>query len=222
MSAADEEDYLILSEIQRYTFCPREWALTHIEQQWAENVYTVEGNLVHENAHDGLQSEKRKGLLVLRGMKVVSHTLGITGICDVVEFYEDPNGISLSGRRGKWRPVPVEYKRGKPKEHDADLLQLCAQALCLEEMLVCSIPEGYLFYHEVRHRMPVTFTPELRRQVAESFEQMRALRARGYTPKVKPRPACRNCALVELCVPALGRNPSVRDYLNRLFEGVEP
>lgn len=222
MSTIDEEDYLILSEIQHYAFCPRQWALTHIEGQWADNVYTVDGDLMHEKVHGDLSGEKRRDLLIIRGMKVVSHTLGITGICDVVEFHASPDGVSLSGRKGKWRPVPVEYKRGKPKEHDADALQLCAQALCLEEMLACSIPEGYLYYNEIRHRQAVMLTEDLRQRVREGFAQMRALLERGHTPKVKPRPACRSCSLLEVCLPGLNKSPSVSTYMWQLYEEVGP
>lgn len=218
MMNRQEEDYLTISEIQRFTFCPREWALTHIEQQWAENVYTVDGNIVHEKVHDHFGDQKRYDRLDIRGMKVISHKIGITGICDMVEFYQDPDGISLSARRGKWHPVPVEYKRGKPKKHDADLLQLCAQALCLEEMLVCNIEYGFIYYNEVRRRQQVDFTPDLRQRVTEGFKQMRMLKDRGHTPKVKPKPSCRLCALQHVCMVQLSKTQSVSSYMQRLLE----
>ena len=141
----EEEEYLGLSGIQHFVFCRRQWALIHLEQQWADNLRTVEGELLHERAHDEGLSESRGDLLICRGLRVASPRLGISGACDVVEFHADPAGVSLAGRPGLWRPVPVEYKRGRQKEHDADELQLCAQAMCLEEMLACEIPRGFLY-----------------------------------------------------------------------------
>lgn len=144
---------MLLSGIQHYAFCPRQWALIHIEQQWEENYFTVMGNIMHENAHDRDFVEKRKNIVITRGMPVFSRTLGVRGDCDIVEFRPDKAGIPLKGREGTYQPVPVEYKRGKPKEHDADVLQLCAQAMCLEEMLVCAVPKGFLYYGETRRRL---------------------------------------------------------------------
>lgn len=157
-----EEDYLPLSGLQHFVFCRRQWALIHIEQQWSENLLTVDGTLMHKNAHDQERREKRGDLLVVRGMPAFSAGLGISGQCDVVEFRKSPEGVSLRGQEGLWQPFPVEYKRGRPKEHQADELQLCAQAMCLEEMLCCAIPAGALYYGEPRRRTEVTFTEELR------------------------------------------------------------
>ena len=137
-----EEDWLQLSGLQHFAFCRRQWALIHIEDQWAENFRTVDGSLMHENAHDQGFRESRGDVLIVRGLAVHSAQLGISGQCDVVEFHQDPDGISLQGREGTWRPYPIEYKRGKPKDGPADALQLCAQAMCLEEMLCCAIQEG--------------------------------------------------------------------------------
>lgn len=127
-----EEDYLMLSGIQHFAFCRRQWAIIHIEQQWAENYRTTAGELMHKKAHGEGVFEKRGDLLTARGLRISSHELGLSGQCDVVEFCRDKNGISLYGYDGKWNPVPVEYKRGEPKENNADELQLCAQAICLE------------------------------------------------------------------------------------------
>ena len=140
------EDLLPLSGLQHFAFCRRQWALIHLEQQWQENLRTVEGGLLHRRAHDEAARERRSDTLILRGLQVVSHQLGLSGQCDVVEFHATPKGVPLQGEEGLWQPYPVEYKRGKPKSHQADELQLCAQAMCLEEMLCCSIPEGALFY----------------------------------------------------------------------------
>ena len=146
-----EEDYLPLSGLQHFVFCRRQWALIHIEQQWAENYWTVDGDILHEKAHDPEKRERRGDLLITRGMPIHSPTLGVSGQCDVVEFRRDDYGTALRGEEGLWVPFPVEYKRGKPKEHQADELQLCAQALCLEEMLCCPVPAGALFYGASSH-----------------------------------------------------------------------
>lgn len=159
-----EEDYLMLSGIQHFSFCRRQWALIHIEQQWDENLRTVEGNLFHRKAHDGYSSEKRKNVIISRGMPVFSRTMGVSGICDIVEFHrDDRNGIHLYGREGMYRVYPVEYKKGQPKEDEADILQMAAQAMCLEEMLACSIEKGYLFYGEIRRRIEVPLEETIRK-----------------------------------------------------------
>ena len=158
----NEEDWLQLSGLQHFIFCRRQWALIHIENQWAENFRTVDGSLMHENAHDSGFRESRGDVLIVRGLAVHSAQLGVSGQCDVVEFHRDPDGITLRGRAGLWRPYPVEYKRGRPKNGQADELQLCGQAMCVEEMLCCTIPEGALYYGETRHRVTIQFTPHLR------------------------------------------------------------
>lgn len=213
-----EEDYLQLSGLQHFSFCRRQWALIHIEQQWAENLLTVQGNILHEKAHDSDSRELRGDVWITRGMKIHSPTLGISGDCDVVEFHRATDGISLPKRDGKWLPYPVEYKRGSPKATDADRLQLCAQGMCLEEMLCCKIPEGALFYGETRRREAVTFTPALRAQVRTMLEEMHKLYARQYTPKVKPSKSCNACSLRELCLSKLYRKKSAAEYLRARME----
>lgn len=214
-----EEDYLPLSGLQHFAFCRRQWALIHIETQWAENLRTVEGNLLHTRAHDETQRERRGDVLILRGLSVFSPSLGLSGKCDVVEFHVDPAGVPLRGEEGLWRPYPVEYKRGAPKDHQADELQLCAQTMCLEEMLCCSIPEGSLYYGETRRRTRVALDEPLRRQVRVLSEEMHRLYDRGHTPKVKPTKSCSACSLKELCLPALLRKQPVGDYLAQAMEG---
>ncbi len=213
-----QEDYLQLSGLQHFAFCRRQWALIHIEQQWKENLRTVEGGLFHTRAHDEQARERRGDTLILRGLSVSSPTLGISGKCDVVEFRIDPHGISLHGEEGLWSPFPVEYKRGAPKACRADELQLCAQAMCLEEMLCCTIAEGALFYGESRRRTAVLFTPELRRQVCTMLEEMHQLCRRGYTPKAKPSKGCGACSLKEICLPALMRGRTADTYLRQAME----
>lgn len=208
-----EEEYLLLSGIQHFAFCRRQWALIHIEQQWQENLRTVEGAILHEKAHSELFFEKRNDLVIVRALAVASAKLGFTGVCDVVEFHSDDSGVKVSGREGKYRPVPVEYKRGKPKEGNCDALQLCAQAMCLEEMLVCEIPKGYLFYGETKRRLKIAFDGDLRREVIAMAEEMHALFRRRHTPLVKTGSFCRSCSLRELCLPKLCKPQSVSEYI---------
>lgn len=216
--AFKEEEYLQLSGLQHFSFCRRQWAMIHIEQQWAENLRTVDGRFLHEKAHDGSAREKRCDLIVTRDMSVYSSALGISGNCDVVEFHRCKDGISLKDREGLWRPFPVEYKRGAPKQIEADKLQLCAQAMCLEEMLCCDIPEGAIFYGEIRRREVVDLDEELRTQVRILLEEMHDLHRRGYTPKVKPSKSCNACSLKELCLPKLVKTNRVMDYLRKRLE----
>lgn len=213
MTCSDADDLLLLSGIQHFCFCPRQWALIHIEQQWAENVRTVDGQIFHERTHNEELTEKRDNVIITRGMRVKSERLGVTGQCDVVEFRKTPAGIPLHGQEGLWQPYPIEYKKGSPKEGDADMLQLCAQALCLEEMLACDIGEGSLFYGETRRRTRVEMTGELRDKTREALRQMNEYHRRGYTPKPKPAPRCKACSLVELCLPKMSKVVSVTEYL---------
>ncbi len=214
----NEEDFLQLSGVQHFAFCRRQWALIHIEQQWAENLLTVQGNILHEKAHDSDSREQRGDVWITRGMQIHSPTLGISGACDVVEFRRSVNGISLPGREGLWQPYPVEYKRGSPKLTDADRLQLCAQGMCLEEMLCCEVPEGALFYGETRRREAVPLTPELRERLCAMLSEMHDLYRRSYTPKVKPGKSCNACSLRELCLSKLSRKKSVTEYLRASAE----
>ncbi len=213
--AFEEQDFLPLSGLQHFAFCRRQWALIHIENQWAENLRTVEGDLFHQRAHDERQRERRGDTLILRGLPVFSRTLGLSGQCDVTEFHIDSSGVPLRDEEGLWRPYPVEYKRGAPKSGDEDKLQLCAQAMCLEEMLCRDVPEGALFYGETRRRLNVPFDPDLRQRVTSLTEEMHQLFRRGHTPTVKPTKACNACSLKEVCLPALSRKKPVEDYLRQ-------
>lgn len=221
MSGYREEAFLQLSGLQHFAFCRRQWALIHIEQQWQENLRTVEGDIFHRRAHDDQARERRGDVLILRGLSVSSPTLGISGQCDVVEFHADPDGVSLRGEEGLWFPFPIEYKRGAPKSHRADELQLCAQAMCLEEMLCCAVPEGALFYGETRRRTLVSFSEKLRETVRGMLEEMHQLYRRGHTPKVQRSKSCNACSLQALCLPALMKGTDVDAYLRQAME-VEP
>lgn len=212
-----EDEFLQLSGIQHFAFCRRQWALAYIEMQWQENVRTVEGKILHENAHDASIKEKRGDLLIVRAMPIHSREMGVSGECDVVEFHRCENGISLEGRDGNYSVVPVEYKRGKPKEDDADILQLAAQAMCLEEMLCCIIPYGYIYYGETRHRMKAEFTDEIKEKVRSIFDEMHRYYAQQYTPKVKTSKKCNACSLKDICLPVLNKKKSVSGYIEKIL-----
>ena len=197
------DELLPLSGIQHFVFCRRQWALIHVERQWQDNVLTVEGKLLHKRADDPFFTETRKGVFTARSVPIASYRLGLVGVCDVVEFTASPEGVKLPGREGLHLPAPVEYKRGREKRDPCDEAQLCAQAMCLEEMLAVIIPTGFLYYGETRHRVEVDLTAELRSLVRSMSEEMHAYFERGYTPRVRTSKACRSCSLADICLPAL-------------------
>lgn len=194
------DDLLPLSGIQHFLFCRRQWALIHVEQQWKENALTAEGRIMHKRADDPFFTETRNGVITARSVPIASYRLGLSGICDVVEFTTSPEGVKLPNREGLYLAAPVEYKRGKPKRDPIDEAQLCAQAMCLEEMLALTIPRGYLYYGETRHREEIELTAELRTLVREMSDEMHNYFSRGYTPKVKTSKACRSCSLADICL----------------------
>lgn len=214
----NDSDFLMLSGIKHFHFCRRRWALVHLEQLWEENVLTLEGHYMHERVHDEGFTELRGSVLLSRAMPVRSEQLHITGECDMVELHRDKNGITIYGREGRWQVYPVEYKHGKPDERGADELQLCAQVMCLEEMFVTSIPEGAIYYGELHRRKKVPITPELREQVKSDLAEMYQLFKKGYTPKVKKTRACKNCSLVEYCMPQLNKTGSAAAYVKNILE----
>lgn len=213
-----DRDFLQISGLQHFAYCPRQWALIHLEQQWQENDRTADGRIFHTRAHDGAAREMRGNILILHGLRISSEKLGISGTCDVVEFHRSPNGITLTGCDGTWLPYPVEYKRGEPKDCNADRLQLCAQALCLEEMLLCQIPEASLYYGETHRREIVVLNEELRTEVILMLEQMRKYSLSGYTPKAKMTKRCNACSLRDICLPRLNKLSTVSAYLDQQLE----
>jgi CRISPR-associated exonuclease Cas4 len=185
----DEDQFIPISALQHWLYCPRQCALIHLEQAWAENKFTAEGRVMHENAHEGAD-ESRAGVRITRGMPVVSQALGITGQCDVVEFHAA--GVVL----------PVEYKRGKPKAHRADEVQLCAQGMSLEVMLGVTVERGCLYYGEKRRRTDVAFDEELRELVRKIIGEARQCFASGITPTAEyDERRCDACSLIDLCQP---------------------
>ncbi len=197
------DELLPLSGLQHFIFCRRQWALIHVERQWQENALTAEGRLLHQRADNPFFTEIRKGVITARAVPVAAYRLGLAGVCDVVECTEASEGVKLPGRDRLYLPAPVEYKRGHEKRDPCDEAQLCAQAMCLEEMLAVSIPTGFLYYGETRHRVAVELTAQLRGLVRDSAAEMHAYFQRGHTPRVKPSKACRSCSLADICLPGL-------------------
>ncbi len=217
-----EEEYLMISGIQHFKFCRRQWALIHVEQQWEENVHTVVGELMHKKAHDPYLTEKRKDTIIVRALPVSSRELGVSGECDIVEFQKCEDGVSLFGHRGCYSIYPVEYKKGKPKITEEDKLQLVAQAMCLEEMFSTKVLKGAIFYGETRRREEVEISEELRAEVRKMFQEMHQYYKRSYTPKVKRSKACTSCSLKDICLPKLEKTESVQTYMMRMLgEGTE-
>jgi|SRR5690625_3418241 len=212
------DDYLMISGIQHFEFCKRQWALIHIEQQWEEDLRTIEGKHLHEKTDQPFIREKRTDTIIVRALPVKSHELKIVGICDVVEFIRDDQGVEVFGEKGKYLPVPIEYKRGKPKKNDADLLQLTAQAMCLEEMLFCDVKIGYMYYHEIRKRIEIPITKQLRNKVKEAVKEMYHYYNRKHTPRVKPGSFCRRCSLQNICLPSMMKRQSVNQYIDRMLK----
>ncbi len=186
-----ESDLFQLSALQHYLFCPRQCALIHLEQIWLENRYTAEGQLMHERA-DSERVEMRGDRKIVCSLMIRSLRLGVSGKADVVEFFK---------RDGIWVPFPVEYKRGRPKKNDSDRVQLCGQAMCLEEMLQIDVPRGALFYGKQKRRLPVDFNDALRKTTEDTAHAVHAMLASGMTPLAKWTKKCETCSLLALCMP---------------------
>lgn len=205
-----EENLIQLSALQHFAFCPRQCALIHIEQIWDENLLTAEGRIMHEKVHEQ-DRESRGEVRIEYGVPLRSLRLGLVGKADVVEFHRVNKNI--------WQPFPVEYKRGKPKIDHCDIIQLCAQAICLEEMLSISIPNGAIFYGRTRRRLEVTFDDTLRKETEEVAQKTHQLIASGKTPPPNYEKRCERCSLMRECLPkTIEKRPSVERYLKRMME----
>lgn len=212
-----EDELLPVSALQHLRFCERQCALIHIENVWAENRLTVEGKHLHERVHEA-GSEARGDVRIARGVRLRSLALGLTGVADVVEFNRADQGVRLPEIEGIWMPFPVEYKRGRPKPEPWDEVQLCAQALCLEEMLATSIAAGALFYGTTHRRQEVSFDSTLRGQTEEAARRLHELVEAGVTPKAIYEKKCEKCSLLHLCMPeTAGRGKSVGQYLAHML-----
>jgi CRISPR-associated exonuclease Cas4 len=204
-----EDDLLPLSALQHLLFCERQCALIHTEQIWAENLFTAEGRILHERADSGGR-QSRRDIRIESAVPLRSFRLGLSGKADVVEYHRE--------NKGNWRPFPVEYKRGKPKAANWDQVQLCAQALCLEEMLHCPVPQGALFYGKNRRRQEVHFDDKLRRETEEAAARLHDLVRSGRTPPARYEKKCENCSLMNLCMPKVaGAGKNVARYLARML-----
>lgn len=207
----------MMSGIQHYCFCPRQWALIHIEQQWFDNWRTTAGNIIHNRVHDEDISESRPGKFIARGLKVASARLQLSGTCDAVEFYQDNNGIEIPGHTDKWIIVPVEYKRGAERNDDADRCQLCAQASALEEMFSASVNYGFIYHNVTKRREKVVFTQALRKKTLAIAKEMMKLFQKQETPPATPAIHCRACSLYNMCLPKASRT-STQSYVSRAIE----
>ena len=223
-----EDDLLPLSALQHLRFCERQCALVHVEGLWAENRLTVEGAHLHRKVHEG-PDEARGDVRTVRGMPLRSLRLGLVGQADAVEFHrrkaepDQPPGVRLEGAPGEWLPFPVEYKRGRPKRDGSDELQLCAQALCLEEMLGVPVPRAALFYGETRRRKDVELDAALRAETEETAERVHQLVAGGVTPRAVRERKCESCSLLDLCLPeAQTSGRSASRYLARALAALDP
>ncbi|SHF68437.1 CRISPR-associated exonuclease Cas4 [Bacteroides luti] len=218
----DDEDLLMLSGIQHIAFCERQWAFIHLEQQWAENRLTIEGQFLHEKVDDPLYMNLSRGAVILRSVSISSRILGLYGFSDAIELLPSKtqtNSITCKKYPGYWLPVPIEYKHGKPKMDSIDEVQLCAQAICLEEMYSISIEKGYLYYGEIRHRTEVQFTKELRELTFRLSDRMHELYKNNITPPPHYEKKCKACSLHDICMPeTFSKKRSVNSYLKEILE----
>lgn len=217
-----EDEMLMLSGIQHFMFCPRQWALIHIDQQWEENRLTMEGNLLHTNVDNPSYRQKNGTTITLRSVSIASKRLGLYGVTDAVELLplaEGEKGIQHKAYPGWWKPFPVEYKRGKPKRTFIDEVQLAAQVMCLEEMYGIQIEYGALYYGETRHREVISINQTLREQTIECAREMHRVFQTGIIPKAEKGIHCRNCSLVDICMPDIENCSKVSTYLKKnLYE----
>ncbi len=213
----DEDELLQLSALQHLVFCERQCALIHIEQVWADNALTVQGEHLHDKVHeDGDRTESRGDVRIARGLPLRSLRLGLSGVADVVEFHRvSEGGISLTAAKGLWKPFPVEYKRGRPKRDRCDEVQVCAQAICLEEMLGVDVPAGALFYGTTHHRFDVSFDGELRAETEQTALRLHELIRNRITPPAIYESKCDRCSLKEVCTPEItAKYHSAKSYLD--------
>ncbi|MDE6717177.1 MAG: CRISPR-associated protein Cas4 [Muribaculaceae bacterium] len=217
-----EYEMLQLSGIQHYVFCPRQWALMQLEQVWADNSLTVEGSLLHQNVDNPfLRETNGSQVITLRGFRLASDTLGLSGVADAIEIYPFENAPKskpaiLSSKQ--YTALPIEYKRGKPKISDCDRMQVSAQAMILEEMLGIKIQKGAIFYWEVRHREYFDITDEIKSEVCRLSEEMHAIVKTDKLPRAIKNSHCKNCSLYDYCLPSL-KGKSAKKYLLESIQG---
>ena|SRR5574344_159557 len=217
-----EDDMLMLSGIQHYMFCPRQWALIHLEQQWDENRLTAEGQLLHQHVDNPSYRQKNGDIITLRSVHIASRSLGLYGITDAVELIPSDipeNAIRHPSYPGYWQLYPIEYKRGHSKPDERDEVQLCAQVICLEEMHNIQIDQAALYYGETKHREIITIDATLRNLTYQCANEMHRIFNEGKTPKAQRKTGCKNCSLFNLCMPELSECKQVKYYLKtELYE----
>lgn len=214
----NEDDLLPISALQHLMFCPRQCALIHLEQAWSENALTAGGRVLHERVHQA-DDEFHGEVLVVRSLRLRSLALGLSGIADIVEFrqvgIDDPGGTTLPDSPGRWQPYPVEYKRGRKKKNDCDNVQLCAQAMCLEEMLNCQIHEAALFYGKTRRRTVVSLDDRLRTLTRQTALQLHQMIRSAKTPPPQYSAKCDSCSLIEQCMPKQTSKTNAAAYVRK-------
>ena len=219
----NEDELLPISALQHLLFCPRQCALIHLEQAWSENALTAGGRVLHDKVHNA-EDELCGEIFIARGLRLRSLSLGLTGIADVVEFHpaqeNKPGGVALPGRAGLWMPYPVEYKRGRKKFGDCDNVQLCAQAMCLEEMLHCQIPAAALFYGKTRRRTSVPLNESLRRLTTQASARLHKLISAGQTPPGQYSTKCDSCSIFDQCMPKQTAAPAASQYIKKSIAAV--
>ena len=228
-----EEDFLPISRLQHFLFCERRAALVHIEGIWEENLFTVEGSHLHKKVDDDIPTESRNDIRISRGLLLRSSEIGLSGKADVVEFHrmsdeenatsvtteERARAIALAGTGGMWKPYPVDYKRGRMRHEEGFEAQLCAQAICLEEMLGCSVPEGAIYYGKPHRRLAVVFDSALREKTSEAARRLHILVAAGPTPQARYEKKCDSCSLFSACMPKVtGARRSVQGYIAKVLD----
>jgi len=205
-----EDEFIMISSLAHYAYCPRRCALIHIEQIWAENYFTADGRVMHERVHSE-DNESRGSVRISRGLPLRSSQLGLVGIADVIEFHEIGPG--------NWQPFPIEYKRSLQKNNRSDAIQLCAQAICLEEMLNTAVPQGALFYGKMRRRTIISFNDTLRQETEIAATMVRRMILGGVTPKPEYSKQCEKCSIFGKCLPkTIQRKSSVIPYIRKMID----
>jgi CRISPR-associated exonuclease Cas4 len=215
----DNKDYLLISGIQHFMYCERQWGLIHIENAWSENVLTIEGTQVHERVDDPEIFESRGETFYSRSVPVVSNKLNIQGVIDIIEFQKNKNGVFISSKSDYYMPNIIEYKHGSPKMEDYDTVQLCAQAMAFEEMKNCILDFGFIFYNQTKRREKIFFTTELREKVVMLIKQMNEYYFKQVTPLPVNLKKCKNCSLNNLCAYNI-KNMSAEDYIKKTLKEI--
>lgn len=215
-----DEDCIAISGLQHLAFCKRQWGIIHLDQEWGENFLTAEGRIMHERVDSGYQ-EFRRGVKQYSGLHIRNSEFGLYGRMDVLEV-EKTDGPSVDipwiGLSGNWKLRPVEFKHGKPKDNDVDVVQLCAQAMCLEEMTGLNVAEGSIYYCEIRRRKEFEFTEDIRQRTRDLAEEAHQLITMGVLPVVEKNHNCKSCSLLEFCMPRVNLKNKMKSYYQELFQ----